>query len=93
MQSFKNAVFSAPSNFLYLVSLRQAVRLACFAAASPAAAVEAGTGAETGAGVEAGAAVEGAGAWDAAGRAANTKMLRHRALAVNARRMFLKPRT
>jgi hypothetical protein len=54
MQSFKNAVFSAPSNFLALVSLRQAVRLACFAAASPAAAVEAGV------------AVEGAGVWDVA---------------------------
>jgi hypothetical protein len=67
MQSFKNAVFSAPSNFLALVSLRQAVRLVCFAAASPAAAVEAGADAETSAGVEAGAAVEGAGAWDAAG--------------------------
>jgi hypothetical protein len=66
MQSFKNAVFSAPSNFLALVSLRQAVRLACFAAASPAAAVEAGVVAEPGAVVEAGAAVEGAGVWDVA---------------------------
>jgi len=60
MQSFKNAVFSAPSNFLALVSLRQAVRLACFAAASPAA------GEEAAADVEAGAAVVGAGVWDVA---------------------------
>ena len=34
MQSFKNAVLSAPTSFLALVSCRQAVRLACFAAAS-----------------------------------------------------------
>jgi hypothetical protein len=72
MQSFKNAVFSAPSNFLALVSLRQAVRLACFAAASPAAAAEAGVAVEAGMVVEAGvavetgAAVEGAGVWDVA---------------------------
>jgi hypothetical protein len=76
MQSFKKAVFSAPSNFLALVSLRQAVRLACFAAASPAAeagadveapaGAETGAGAEAGAGVEAGAAAEGAGVWDVA---------------------------
>jgi hypothetical protein len=71
MQSFKNAVFSAPNNFLVLASLRQAVRWACFAAASPAAAVEAGAVVEAGVAVEAGiavagAAVEGAGAWDVA---------------------------
>lgn len=60
MQSFKKAVFSALSNFLALASLRQAVRLACFAAASPAAAVEAGAPAE------AEAAVEGAGVWEVA---------------------------
>jgi len=77
MQSFKNAVFSAPNNFLVFASLRQAVRWACFAAASPAAAVEAGVVVEPGVVVEAGvaveagitvagAAVEGAGAWDVA---------------------------
>jgi hypothetical protein len=60
MQSFKKAVFSALSNFLALASLRQAVRLACLAAASLAAAVEAD------AAVEAGVAVEGAGVWGVA---------------------------
>jgi hypothetical protein len=60
MQSFKKAVFSALSNFLALASLRQAVRLACFAAASLATAVEAGVV------VEAGVAVEGAGVWGVA---------------------------
>src|SRR6266851_1703616 len=34
MQFFRNAVFSAPTSFLVLASLRQAVRLACFTAAS-----------------------------------------------------------
>ena len=34
MQSFKNAVFSAPTSFLARASVRQAVRRACFAAAS-----------------------------------------------------------
>ena len=63
MHSFKKAVFSAPSSFLALVSLRHAVRLACFAAASLAAAAEAGVAV---AGVEAGVAVEGAGVWHVA---------------------------
>jgi hypothetical protein len=66
MQSFKKAVFSAPSSFLVLVSLRHAVRWACFAAASPAAAVEAAVVMEAAVVVEAGAAVEGAGVWDVA---------------------------
>ena len=35
MQPFRNEVFSAPTSFLVLTSLRQAVRLACLAAASP----------------------------------------------------------
>jgi hypothetical protein len=61
MQSFKKAVFSALSNFLALASLRQAVRWACFAAASPAAAAEAGVV------LEAGVSVEGAGVWGVAG--------------------------
>jgi hypothetical protein len=64
MQSFKNAVFSAPTNFLALVSLRHAVRLACFAAASPAAGVEAAVVVEGAVLVEAGVAVDGAGVWD-----------------------------
>jgi hypothetical protein len=69
-----NAVFSAPTSFLSLVSLRQVVRLACFAAASPA-------------GEETGVVVEGAGVWDAAGWMAIIKTLRHKALAANAKRM------
>src|SRR5882724_3292127 len=66
MQPFRNDVLSAPTSFLSLASLRHAVRLACFAAASPAAAnaaadcfAAAGAGVE-GVGVE-GAAVEGVG--------------------------------
>ncbi len=35
MQAFRNEVFSAPISFFVLASLRQAVRLACLAAASP----------------------------------------------------------
>jgi len=76
MQSFKKAVFPALSNFLALASLRQAVRLACFTAASLAAAVEAdvavGAGVVVGAGVgagvvvEAGVAVAGTGVWGVA---------------------------
>src|SRR6266852_3708309 len=42
MQFFRNAVLSAPTSFLVLASLRQAVRLACFAAASPEGGAEAG---------------------------------------------------
>jgi hypothetical protein len=61
MHPFKNAVLSAPTNFLALLCCRQAVRLACLAAASPPAA-------EFEAGVElaATAIVAGAGVWDAA---------------------------
>src|ERR1700682_2801113 len=42
MQFFRNAVFSAPTSFLALASLRHAVRLACFAAASPEGEAEGG---------------------------------------------------
>jgi hypothetical protein len=35
MQLLMNEVLAAPSSFLDFASLRQAVRLACFAAASP----------------------------------------------------------
>src|ERR1700736_2066082 len=35
MQFFRNAVFSAPTSFCALAFWRHAVRLACFAAASP----------------------------------------------------------
>jgi hypothetical protein len=66
MQSFKKAVFSALSNFLALASLRQAVRLACFAAASLAAAVEADAAVEAGVVVETGVSVEGVGVWGVA---------------------------
>jgi hypothetical protein len=68
IHSFKNAVFSAPTSFLTLLSLRQVVRLACFAAASPA---DAEAGGLAAAGVWAtgvwGAGVWDAGVWDAAG--------------------------
>src|SRR5580658_4659303 len=67
MQPCRNDVLSAPTSFLALASLRHAVRLACFAAASPEGAAAgvadgfaaAGAGA-VGAGV-AGAGVVGAG--------------------------------
>src|SRR5579863_942549 len=42
MQFFRNAVLSAPTSFLVFASLRQAVRLACFAAASPEGEAEGG---------------------------------------------------
>ena len=42
MQFLKNAVFSAPTSFLALASLRHDVRLACLAAASPEGGVAAG---------------------------------------------------
>src|SRR5258707_10526579 len=42
MQFLRNAVFSAPTSFLALASLRHAVRLACLAAASPEGGVAAG---------------------------------------------------
>jgi hypothetical protein len=40
MQLFRNEVFSAPTSFFVLASLRQAVRFACLAAASPDEAVD-----------------------------------------------------
>jgi hypothetical protein len=43
MQPFRNEVFSAPTSFLVLASLRQAVRFACLAAASPDVAADAVT--------------------------------------------------
>jgi hypothetical protein len=42
MQFLRNAVFSAPTSFLALASLRHAVRLACLAAASPGGGAAAG---------------------------------------------------
>jgi hypothetical protein len=42
MQLFRNAVLSAPTSFLVLASLRHAVRLACFAAASAEGGAEGG---------------------------------------------------
>jgi hypothetical protein len=41
MQLFRNEVFSAPTSFFVLASLRQEVRFACLAAASPDTAAEA----------------------------------------------------
>jgi hypothetical protein len=41
MQLFRNEVFSAPNSFFVLASLRQAVRFACLAAASPDAGADA----------------------------------------------------
>jgi hypothetical protein len=87
MQFFKYAVFSAPTSFLALLSFRQAVRRACFTAASAAAGVEDGALMEA-AGVEGGALVEDAGVCDMAG-SANRKRLRHRALAANPRRILI----
>jgi hypothetical protein len=49
IQLFRNVVLSAPTSFLALASLRQAVRFTCLAAASPATAGAAATvGAEAG---------------------------------------------
>src|SRR5258708_39509236 len=64
MQFLRNAVFSAPTSFLDLASLRQAVRLACFAAASPVGGAAAGAGFAAAGGLVAGiaAAVGAAGA-------------------------------
>jgi hypothetical protein len=56
MQFFKKAVFSGPTSFLALVSRRQAVRLACLAAASLLTGAVAGDGA-----------VDGGDVWDVAG--------------------------
>jgi len=75
MQFFRNEVFSAPTSFLVLASLRQAVRLACLAAASPEAAPEAAPEAVA----EAGAATAGAaGAGGAAGASAWPPAIAHR---------------
>lgn len=57
MQPFRNEVFSAPTSFFVLASLRQAVRLACLAAASPDAA-EAATAGAAGDGDAAGASLK-----------------------------------
>jgi hypothetical protein len=83
MQLFKNAVLSAPTNFLALLCCRQAVRLACFAAASP----PVSAGFEAGVALAATAIVAGAGVSDATGFTAQIRNMRHRALAANAGRM------
>jgi hypothetical protein len=59
MQPFRNEVFSAPTSFLVLASLRQAVRFACLAAASPDVAAEAAADAVTAGAATAGAAGDG----------------------------------
>jgi hypothetical protein len=55
MQFFRKDVLSAPTSFFVFASLRQAVRLACFAAASLDMGPVAGAGAGAGAGGGAGA--------------------------------------
>src|SRR5271157_2614143 len=92
MHFCRNDVFSAPTSFLALVSLTQAVRLACFAAASP----EGGAGA-AGMGF-AGDGVPGAGvsARCVGGAAANPPTIssrqRHTAAATDEKRMYLPQR-
>src|SRR5271156_459990 len=82
MQSFRKAVFSAPTSFLVFASFRQTVRLACLAAASPAL-----PAASEGA-VPAGAvAAEDAVVWGIAGSRVDTNKQRPRMLAANPRRM------
>jgi hypothetical protein len=56
MQVFRNEVFSAPTSFFVLASLRQAVRFTCLAAASPDAADDADDAATAGAAADGGAA-------------------------------------
>jgi hypothetical protein len=58
MQLFRNEVLSAPSSFLVLASLRQAVRFACLAAASPDAVADAATAGVAGDGGGAGASLK-----------------------------------
>jgi hypothetical protein len=89
MQFFTNEVFSAPTSFFVLASLRHAVRLACFAAASLGGAVgDAGAGF---AGAAAGALLTGASAACAGDAAANPpatgNRLRHAAAATVEKRM------
>ena len=55
MQLFRNEVLSAPTSFFVLASLRQAVRFACLAAASPDEAVDEATAGAAGDGDAAGA--------------------------------------
>src|SRR6267142_1112513 len=92
MQFFRNAVLSAPTSFLVLASLRQAVRLACFAAASPEGGAEAGTGAVFAAG---GATVPGTAARAAGGAAIKAPAMgsrqRHTAAASVEKRMVISP--
>src|SRR5258708_18929555 len=100
MQFFRNTVLSAPTSFLVLASLRHAVRLACFAAASPEGGAEGGAGAvfaargATLAGVAApGAAAPGTSARSAGGVAVNAPATestqRHTAAATVERRMVI----
>jgi hypothetical protein len=94
MQFFRNAVLSAPTSFLALASLRHAVRLACFAAASLEGAAADGAGDPAGGGAAAAAgAVAGAAAAGCAGAAANTPLMgkrqRHAAVATVEKRMLI----
>jgi hypothetical protein len=77
MQLFRNEVFSAPNSFFVLASLRQAVRFACLAAASPDAGADAV--AETAdADAEAGDVTVVAGAGGAAGASLRPSAIAHR---------------
>jgi hypothetical protein len=82
MQVFRKDVLSAPTSFFALASLRHAVRLACFAAASP----------DDGAGAAAGTAAVGAlasGAGGAANPPATGARQRHTAAATLEKRMVI----
>jgi hypothetical protein len=87
MQLFRNAVFSAPTSFLALASLRHSVRLACFAAASPE-----GAAAGAGAGPAGdGALVEAAVTGTSANPLPTGSRLRHTAAAMAEKRMVTTP--
>jgi hypothetical protein len=75
MQLFRNEVFSAPTSFFVLASLRQAVRFVCLAAASPDAAADAAAEADAEADV---ATVVAAGAGGAAGASPRPSAIAHR---------------
>lgn len=98
MQFFRNEVLSAPTNFFALASLRHAVRLACFAAASPdGAAGAAAPGAAAAGAAAAGAAAPGASARCAGGMAENPlasgNRQRHAAAATSEKRMVIPSKT
>ena len=78
MQLFRNEVFSAPTSFFVLASLRQAVRFVCLAAASPDAAADAAAQADAEADVATVVAAGAAGAGGAAGASPRPSAIAHR---------------